>query len=104
MFAKVKSMVFIDSLRLHLNAKTDSSFKGVLKDDKGFILCGTELMKDKSFASLWKIDREPFLPETSVPGIFASGDVRFGAMTGISAAVGEGSMAIRFVRKYLQEM
>ncbi len=76
----------------------------VLKDDKGFILCGTELMKDKSFASLWKIDREPFLPETSVPGIFASGDVRFGAMTGISAAVGEGSMAIRFVRKYLQEM
>ena len=40
----------------------------------------------------------------AVPGIFASGDVRFGAMTGISAAVGEGSMAIRFVRKYLQEM
>ena len=76
----------------------------VLKDEKGFILSGTELMKDKSFQSLWKLDREPFLSETSVPGIFASGDVRFGAMTGISAAVGEGSMAIRFVRKYLQEM
>ena len=44
------------------------------------------------------------LPETSVPGIFASGDVRFGAMTGISSAVGEGAMAIRFVRKYLSEM
>ena len=43
------------------------------------------------------------MPETSVPGIFASGDVRSGAMTGISSAVGEGSMAIRFVRKYLQE-
>ncbi len=42
--------------------------------------------------------------ETSVPGIFASGDVRFGALTGISSAVGEGAMAIRFVRKYLQEM
>ncbi len=44
------------------------------------------------------------MSEKSVPGIFASGDVRFGAMTGISSAVGEGSVAIRFVRKYLQEM
>ncbi len=44
------------------------------------------------------------MPETSVPGIFASGDVRFGSLTGISSAVGEGAMAIRFVRKYLQEM
>ena len=76
----------------------------VLKDEKGFILTGSELMKEKSFQSTWKSEREPFMPETSVPGIFASGDVRFGAMTGISSAVGEGAMAIRFVRKYLQEM
>jgi thioredoxin reductase (NADPH) len=76
----------------------------VLKDEKGFILSGSELIKDRLFKSLWKLNREPFLPETSVPGIFASGDVRFGAMTGISSAVGEGAMAIRFVRKYLQEM
>ncbi|MFI5152903.1 MAG: FAD-dependent oxidoreductase [Chitinophagales bacterium] len=76
----------------------------VLKNEKGFILSGTELMKEKSFNSVWKLNREPFLPETSVPGIFASGDVRYGAMTGISSAVGEGSMVIRFVRKYLQEM
>jgi thioredoxin reductase (NADPH) len=76
----------------------------VVKDPKGFIMSGTELMKEKSFQTFWKLKREPFLPETSVPGIFASGDVRFGAMTGISSAVGEGSMAIRFVRKYLQEM
>lgn len=76
----------------------------VLKDEKGFILSGSDLLKDKSFNALWKLKREPFMPETSVPGIFASGDVRFGAMTGISSAVGEGSMAIRFVRKYLQEM
>ncbi|MDP4284318.1 MAG: FAD-dependent oxidoreductase [Bacteroidota bacterium] len=76
----------------------------VLKDQRGYILSGSDVMKDKSFNTLWKLKREPFLPETSVPGIFASGDVRFGAMTGISAAVGEGSMAIRFVRKYLQEM
>ncbi|MCU7552702.1 FAD-dependent oxidoreductase [Chitinophagaceae bacterium LB-8] len=76
----------------------------VLKNEKGYIFCGSDLLKDKSFNSLWKLNREPFMSETSVPGIFASGDVRFGAITGISSAVGEGSMAIRFVRKYLQEM
>ena len=76
----------------------------VLKNEKGFIVTGSELMKEKSFNTFWKLDREPFLPETSVPGIFASGDVRFGALAGISSAVGEGALAIRFVRKYLEEM
>ena len=76
----------------------------VLKDEKGFIITGSELMKDKSFHTFWKLEREPFMPETSVPGIFASGDVRFTALTGISSAVGEGAMAIRFVRKYLSEV
>lgn len=76
----------------------------VLKDKKGFIITGSELMKEKSFNTFWKLKREPFMPETSVPGIFASGDVRFGALAGISSAVGEGALAIRFVRKYLEEM
>ncbi len=76
----------------------------VLKNEKGFILSGSDLLKAKSFNKLWTLKREPYMPETSVPGIFAAGDVRFGAITGISSAVGEGSMAIRFVRKYLQEM
>ncbi len=76
----------------------------LLKDEKGFIICGGDLLHNKSFRCTWKLKRDPYLPETSVPGIFASGDVRFGAMTGISSAVGEGAMAIRFVRKYLQEM
>lgn len=76
----------------------------VLKDEKGFILTGSELMKEKSFHSLWKLNREPYMPETSIPGIFASGDVRSGALAGISSAVGEGALAIRFVRKYLNEM
>ncbi len=75
----------------------------VLKNENGFIITGTDLTKEKSFHSFWKLDRQPYMPETSVPGIFASGDVRFGAMTGISSAVGEGAMAIRFVRKYLSE-
>ncbi|HAY33088.1 MAG TPA: FAD-dependent oxidoreductase [Ignavibacteria bacterium] len=76
----------------------------VLKNEKGFIITGSELMKEKSFHTFWKLEREPFLPETSVPGIFASGDVRFGALAGISTAVGEGALAIRFVRKYLEDM
>jgi len=76
----------------------------VLKDEKGFIITGAELMKVKSFRQVWKLDRDPFIPETSVPGIFASGDVRCSALTGISSAVAEGAMAIRFVRKYLNEM
>jgi thioredoxin reductase (NADPH) len=76
----------------------------VLKNENGFIITGSDLVKQKNFNSFWKAAREPFMPETSVPGIFASGDVRFGAMTGISSAVGEGSMAIRFVRKYLSEI
>jgi len=78
--------------------------KIILKDEKGFILTGSELLKDKSFHTFWKLEREPFMCETSVPGIFASGDVRYTALTGISSAVGEGAMAIRFVRKYLNEV
>jgi thioredoxin reductase (NADPH) len=76
----------------------------VLKDQKGYIITGNELMKEKSFNTFWKLERDPFFPETNVPGIFACGDVRSTAFTGISSAVGEGSMAIRFVRKYLEQM
>jgi thioredoxin reductase (NADPH) len=75
----------------------------LLTDDKQFIVTGRELMNEKSFHTIWKLKREPYLSESSVPGIFASGDVRHGALAGISSAVGEGALAIRFVRKYLQE-
>jgi|SRR5690348_116556 len=75
----------------------------VIKNENGLIITGSDLSKEKSFHTFWKLDRQPYMPETSVPGIFASGDVRFGAMTGISSAVGEGAMAIRFVRKYLND-
>ncbi|HSL88994.1 MAG TPA: FAD-dependent oxidoreductase [Ignavibacteriaceae bacterium] len=75
----------------------------VLKDNKGFIITGNDLTKDKLFSTFWKLERKPFLPETIIPGIFASGDVRSTALTGISSAVGEGAMAVRFIRKYLEE-
>ena len=51
----------------------------------------------------WALERDPYLLETSVPGIFACGDVRFGPVKRVAAAVGEGSMAIAFVHQYLRE-
>jgi thioredoxin reductase (NADPH) len=52
----------------------------------------------------WAFPRDPYLLETSVPGIFACGDVRFGPVKRVAAAVGEGSMAIAFVHQYLREV
>ena len=94
------------ALFIYIGAKPGTSWLSnlVMKNEKGFILTGSELMKEKSFQAIWKQDREPYMCEASVPGIFAAGDVRFGAVTGISSAVGEGAMAIRFTRKYLQEI
>jgi len=94
------------ALFIYIGAKPGTSWLNntVHKDDKGYILTGSDLTKEKSFNIFWKLERKPYLPETSVPGIFASGDVRSTALTGISSAVGEGAMAIRFVRKYLEEI
>jgi len=57
-----------------------------------------------NFKKIWKLNRDPYLLETSCPGIFAAGDVRAGAMNRVASAVGEGSMAISFVHKYLAEV
>ena len=75
--------------------------EGVLRDPKGFVLSGRELMADPRFPKIWKEHRSPLLLETSIPGIFAAGDVRAGAMNRVAAAVGEGSMVVRFVHEYL---
>lgn len=76
----------------------------VITNEKGFIVTGSELNKERSFNTMWKLDRQPYMPESSIPGVFASGDVRAGALAGISSAVGEGALAIRFVREYLRGM
>lgn len=98
--------VFTKALFIYIGAKPGTSWLNniVLKDEKGFIITGNDLLKEKAFNTSWKLERKPLIPETNVPGIFASGDVRSSALTGISSAVGEGAMAIRFVRKYLEEM
>ena len=68
-------------------------------DRNGYVLTGS----DARSAGRWALDRDPYLLETSVPGIFACGDVRFGPVKRVAAAVGEGSMAIAFVHQYLKE-
>ena len=77
--------------------------QSVIKDGKGFIETGRELKLYEPFKKIWKLDREPYLLETSCHGIFAAGDVRAGAMNRVASAVGEGSMSISFVHKYLAE-
>jgi thioredoxin reductase (NADPH) len=68
-------------------------------DPKGYVLTGLDVRA----AGAWELDRDPYLLETSVPGIFACGDVRFSPVKRVAAAVGEGSMAIAFVHQYLRE-
>ena len=73
----------------------------VLRDAKGFVVTGRDLAAAEGFARVWKQTRDPLPLETSVPGIFAAGDVRAGAMNRVASAVGEGSMAVRLVHDYL---
>ena len=68
----------------------------------GFILTGPDMFVDGKRPAAWKLKREPFLMETSVPGIFAAGDVRHGVVRRVASAVGQGSTAISFVHEYLK--
>ena len=73
----------------------------VLRDAHGFVLTGRDLLEVPEYARVWKEPREPLSLETSVPGLFAAGDIRARAMNRVASAVGEGSMAVRFVHDYL---
>ena len=68
-------------------------------DARGYVLTGSDVQT----AGRWGLERDPYLLETSVPGIFACGDVRFAPVKRVAAAVGEGSMAIAFVHQYLKD-
>jgi len=75
--------------------------EAVLRDTKGFVLTGRDLMAADAYPRTWKQQREPFPLETSVPGVFAAGDVRAGAMNRVASAVGDGSMVVRLAHDYL---
>jgi thioredoxin reductase (NADPH) len=76
----------------------------VERDPHGFILTGPELMKEGKRPRGWTVDRDPGLLETSVPGVFAVGDVRHGSVKRVASSVGEGSIAVQFVHHYLASM
>jgi thioredoxin reductase (NADPH) len=81
------------------DAETEWLPPDIALDSRGYVLTGA----DVGAAGVWPLERDPYLLETSVPGIFACGDVRSGPVKRVASAVGEGSMAIAFVHQYLSE-
>ena len=76
----------------------------VERDARGFILSGPELMRNGKLPKNWTEDRDPYLLETSVPGIFVAGDVRHGSVKRVASGVGEGSIAVQFIHQYLAKV
>ena len=73
----------------------------VVRDPGGFVLTGAQLLEDGKRPAGWSLDRDPFLLESSLPGVFVAGDVRHRSVKRIASAVGEGAMAVQFVHQYL---
>jgi thioredoxin reductase (NADPH) len=76
----------------------------VERDDRGFILTGPDLIREGQHPKGWTLERDPFLLETNVPGIFAVGDVRHGSVKRVASGVGEGSVAVQFIHQYLSKV
>jgi thioredoxin reductase (NADPH) len=79
--------------------RTDWLPDEVARDSRGFVLTGAEIATDPR----WPLSRAPFLLETTMPGVFAAGDVRHGAVKRVASAVGEGSIAIQLVHQLVAE-
>ncbi len=84
--------------------QTDWLTNLVERDERGFILTGPDLMHGGNRPKGWTLDRDPFLLETNVPGIFAVGDVRHGSVKRVASGVGEGSVAVQFIHQYLSKV
>ena len=91
------------ALFIFIGAQPHTDWLGGLveRDDNGFILAGSDLVHNGKRPKGWTLDRDPYLLEASVPGIFVVGDVRYRSIKRVASAVGEGSMAVQFVHQYL---
>jgi thioredoxin reductase (NADPH) len=83
--------------------RTDWLGSSVIRDEKGFVVTGQDLLATSPSQS-WPLSRAPFALETSVPGVFAAGDVRLDSMKRVASAVGEGAMSVYLVHRYLATM
>ena len=72
-----------------------------MRDERGYIITGNDLLRGGSPPAGWPLERPPLLLETSVPGVFAAGDVRRGSVKRVASAAGAGAIAIRVVHEYL---
>ena len=81
--------------------RTDWLAGVVERDERGFVLSGPDLVRDGRRPKGWTVDRDPWLLETSVPGVFAVGDVRHGSVKRVASGVGEGAIAVQFIHQYL---
>ena len=94
----------VAALFVFIGAKPHSEFVAdvVERNEAGFILTGPDLIRDGRRPKNWRLNRDPFLLETSVPGIFAVGDIRQDTIRRVASAVGQGSTAVSFVHQYLK--
>ncbi|RRA47860.1 FAD-dependent oxidoreductase [Acidipila sp. EB88] len=93
------------SLFIFIGAAPKTSWlpDGIMRDELGFIVAGPDLRKSGKLPTGWSEDRDPFLLETSVAGVFVAGDVRFGSVKRVASSVGEGSIAVQFMHQYLAQ-
>jgi thioredoxin reductase (NADPH) len=84
--------------------RTDWVGDAIERDERGFILTGPDLMQRGQRPKGWTLERDPFLLETKVPGVFAVGDVRHGSVKRVASGVGEGSVAVQFIHQYLRKV
>jgi thioredoxin reductase (NADPH) len=98
-----KTKVKANSLFIFIGAMPGTEWlAGVLeRDEKGFLLSGPDLMRDGKPPKNWPLERDPWLLESSVPGIFVAGDVRYRSVKRVASSVGEGANAVQFVHHYL---
>jgi thioredoxin reductase (NADPH) len=99
-----QALMAADAVFIFIGAVPSTEIAGdlVQKDEDGFIYTGRDLFFNGERPKNWKLARDPFFLETSIPGIFAAGDVRHGAVRRVASAVGQGAVAVSLIHKYLE--